>query len=88
MKKTGMAKSDAKKLMGKMAAPGVGAFGGDSSVVVDRREQRKRDQALGLTPFAVKLNGDLVQQLQALAKERGLDLNQVTAEVLTKGLKA
>jgi hypothetical protein len=88
MKKTGMAKSDAKKLMGKMAAPGGAGFGGDSAVVVDRREQRKRDQALGLIPFAVKLNSDLVQQLQALAKERGLDLNEVTAEVLVKGLKA
>lgn len=88
MKKTGMAKSDAKKLMGKMAAPGVGAFGGDSAVVVDRREQRKRDQALGLIPFAVKLNSDLVLQLQTLAKERGVDLNEVTAEVLLKGLKA
>lgn len=88
MKKTGMAKSDAKKLMGKMAAPGAGAFGGDSAVVVDRREQRKRDKALGLIPFAVKLNSDLVLQLQTLAKERGVDLNEVTAEVLLKGLKA
>jgi hypothetical protein len=87
MKKTGMAKSDAKKLMGKMAAPGVTGFGADSVVTIDRREQRKRDQALGLIPFAVKLNSDLVQQLQALAKTRGLDLNEVTAEVLVKGLK-
>lgn len=88
MKKTGMAKSDAKKLMGKMAAPGGAVFGSDSVVVVDRREQRKRDQALGLIPFAVKLNSELVQQLQTLAKERGLDLNEVTAQVLVKGLKA
>lgn len=88
MKKTGMAKSDAKKLMGKMAAPGAAAFGGDNAVVIDRREQRKRDQALGLIPFAVKLNSDLVLQLQTLAKERGLDLNELTAEVLLKGLKA
>jgi hypothetical protein len=87
MKKTGMAKSDAKKLMGKMAAPGETGFGGANALVVDRREQRKRDQALGLIPFAVKLNSELVQQLQALAKERGLDLNEVTAEILVKGLK-
>ncbi|WP_092438558.1 hypothetical protein [Collimonas sp. OK607] len=86
MKKTGMAKSDAKKLMGKMAAPGASAFGGSDTTVVDRREQRKRDQAAGLVPFAVKLNGDLVQQLQTLAKERELDLNQLVAELLTKGL--
>jgi hypothetical protein len=88
MKKTGMAKSDAKKLMGKMVAPGVAGFGNGDNAVVDRREQRKRDQALGLVPFAVKLNGNLVLRLQALASERGVDLNEVVAEVLTKGLAA
>ena len=87
MKKTGMAKSDAKQLMGKMAAPGATSFGGGDTVAIDRREQRKRDQALGLVPFAVKLNSALVQQLQDLAKERGIDVNEVTAEILTKGLK-
>ena len=86
MKKTGMAKSDAKKLMGKMPAPGSTGFGGGAAAMPDRREQRKRDQALGLVPFAVKLNSALVQQLQALAQQRGLDLNEVVAEVLTKGL--
>ncbi len=83
-----MAKSDAKKLMGKMVAPGTAGFGTAASAPVDRREQRKLDQALGLVPFAVKLNGDLVQQLQALAKERGLDMNQLAAELLAKGMAA
>ena len=87
MKKTALAKSDAKKLMGKMNVPGAGAFGKDA-VVVDRREQRKRDQALGLVPFAVKLNSDLVLQLQTLAKERDADLNALVAELITKGLAA
>jgi len=87
MKKTDLAKSDAKRLMGKMHVPGAGAFGKEA-VVVDRREQRKRDQALGLVPFAVKLNSELVLQLQNLAKERGVDLNEAVAEVLTKGLAA
>ena len=87
MKKTALAKSDAKKLMGKMNVPGAGAFGKEA-VVVDRREQRKRDQALGLVPFAVKLNSDLVLQLQTLAKERDVDLNEVVAELLAKGLAA
>ena len=88
MKKTGMAKSDAKKLMGKMVAPGATDFGGSEATVLDRREQRKRDQALGLVPFAVKLNSALVQRLQDLAKERGAELNEVVADVLTKGLGA
>ncbi len=87
MKKTGMAKSDAKKLMGKMTAPGASAFGGGDAIAIDRREQRKLDQALGLVPFAVKLNSELVQQLQDLAKEQGRNINEVTAEILAKGLK-
>lgn len=86
MKKTGMAKSDAKKLMGKVTAPGAARFGSGDASVVDRREQRKRDQALGLVPFAVKLNSALVQQLHDLAKERGLEMNELVADVLTKGL--
>jgi len=73
--------------MGKMHVPGAGAFGKEA-VVIDRREQRKRDQALGLVPFAVKLNSDLVLQLQTIAKERGGDLNEVVAELITKGLAA
>ncbi|WP_256081644.1 hypothetical protein [Massilia sp. YIM B04103] len=86
MKKTDLAKNDAKKLMGKMVAPGASAFGNTGAAAVDKREQRKRDQALGLVPFAVKLNGDLVKRLQALATERGLDMNTLVAEVLAKGL--
>jgi hypothetical protein len=94
MKKTGMAKSDAKKLMGKMTAPGAAGFGNSgnsgngATPSVDRREQRKLDQAAGLVPFAVKLNGDLVQQLHAQAKERDLDLNELVAGLLAKGLAA
>ena len=87
MKKTGMAKSDAKKLMGKMTAPGLPEFGSAETAVVDRREQRKRDQALGLVPFAVKINSDLVTQLQTRAKERGVDLSVLVADLLTEGLK-
>lgn len=88
MKKTGMAKSDAKKLMGQMLAPGAAGFGNTDTPQVDKREQRRRDQALGLIPFAVKLNSDLVAQLQALAKERGIELNEVVADVITRGLAA
>ncbi|KQZ45231.1 hypothetical protein [Duganella sp. Root1480D1] len=88
MKKTDLAKNDAKKLMGKMVAPGAASFGTSASPSVDKREQRKRDQALGLVPFAVKLNSDLVKRLHTLATERGLDMNALVADVLTKGLDA
>ena len=88
MKKTDLAKSDAKKLMNQMGAKGA-AFGGVAQAPApDRREQRERDRALGLVPFAVKLNGDLVQQLQALREERGVELNQLVAELLQKGISA
>ena len=88
MKKTDLAKSDAKKLMNQMGAQGAAFGAAGKTAAPDRREQRDRDRALGLVPFAVKLNGDLVQQLQALSKERGVELNQLVAELLQKGLSA
>ncbi|MDB5756249.1 MAG: hypothetical protein JWR56_2677 [Massilia sp.] len=87
MKKTGMAKSDAKKLMGKMVAPGADGFG-HSLAAPDRREQRKLDQAAGLVPFAVKIHGDLALQLQSQAKARNVDINQLVGDLLVKGLAA
>lgn len=85
MKKTDLAKSDAKKLMNSMGAKGA-AFGAAATPALDRREQRERERALGLVPFAVKINGDLVQQLHTLSKERGVDMNELVAELLQKGL--
>jgi hypothetical protein len=88
MKKTDLAKSDAKKLMNQMGAKaatfGVAAL----AAVPDRREQRERERALGLVPFAVKLNSDLVKQLQTLSKERGVELNDLVTHLLQKGLSA
>jgi hypothetical protein len=88
LKRAQLEKTKAKKIEGQMNQPAGPTRFGQSAPVVDRREQRKRDQALGLIPFAVKLNADLVTQLHALAKERGLGLNEVTAELLRKGMKA
>ena len=86
MKKTGMANSDAKILMGKMAAPGAAGFGNAHNAVVDRKELRERERALGLVPFAVKLNADLVKELQEHAKAGGVDLNEAVANLLKRGL--
>ena len=69
-------------------SPAPGRFGQSAAVTVDRREQRRRDQALGLVPFAIKLDSDLVKQLHTLAQQRGTGLNELTAELLKKGLKA
>jgi hypothetical protein len=89
LKRADLAKSKGKKIdrqMSQSVTPG--RFGQGAAAVTDRREQRKRDQALGLVPFAVKLEGSLVKQLQELALERGSPLNELTADLLRKGLKA
>jgi len=86
MKKTDLAKSDAKKLMAQVAVRPGGA--GKDTPVIDRREQRRLDQAAGLVPFAVKINGDLVKQLQERAAAQSLDLNTLVGELLAKGLAA
>jgi hypothetical protein len=52
--------------------------------VLTRREQRERDRAQGLVPFAVKLPADLVKHLHQLAREK--PLNEVVAELLERGL--
>ncbi|MFC5511923.1 hypothetical protein ACFPOU_12410 [Massilia jejuensis] len=89
MKKADLAKSDAKKIMNQMGTRSA-SFGAGDAAPADRREQRDRDRdrdrALGLVPFAVKLNGDLVARLQALAGERGVDMNRLVDELLRKGL--
>jgi len=88
LKKADLEKSKGKKIdrqMNQSATPS--RFSQGAAVVVDRREQRKRDQALGLVPFAIKLDGDLVKQLHTLALERGTGLNELTADLLKKGMK-
>ena len=89
MKKTDLERLKAAHLKNRMKqAPTPDRFGKGSSAVLDRRERRKLDQARGLVPFAVKLDGELVKQLHILAKERQADLNDVVAELLKKGLAA
>lgn len=87
MKKSGLEKQKAMKLTGKMKQAGAGAaFGQNAAAPLDRRDQRKQDQALGLVPFAVKLHGDLVAQLQAAAQARSVGMNELVAELLSKAL--
>ena len=87
MKKSGLEKQKAMKLTGKMKQAGTSApFGQDAAAPLDRRDQRKADQALGLVPFAVKLHGDLVTQLQELAQARATGMNELVGELLAKAL--
>jgi hypothetical protein len=88
VKRTELEKNKGLKIAGSVNRFGTpGRFGKDANVPLEKREQRKRDQALGLVPFAVKLDGDLVKQIQALAQERKTSLSEVAAELLKKGLE-
>lgn len=87
MKKTDLVKNLEKKIKGKMQAAGVpGRFAEGAAQLPDRREQRKLDQAAGLVPFAVKLHGELVKQLQALAAAGDGNLNALVDRLLRAGL--
>jgi hypothetical protein len=89
MKKTDLVKNLEKKIMGKMQATGVpGRFAEGAAQLPDRREQRKLDQAAGLVPFAVKLHGDLVKQLQAIAMAGDGNLNVLMDRLVRAGLAA
>ncbi len=89
MKLTDLEKAKGLKINSKMNNTTTpGRFGSAAHVVVDRREQRKRDQAAGLVPFAVKLDGELVKRLHALTIERDANINDVVAELLNKAFAA
>lgn len=80
-------KYNAMKLVNQMKNTGTHGYPGSTVKPVDRREQRRLDQAAGLVPFAVKLNGDLIKQIHALAAERKTGTNEVVAELLQKALE-
>ena len=88
MKKTELEKNKGLKIAGGINRFGTpGRFGRDAALATEKREQRKRDQALGLVPFAVKLDGKLVQALRDLAQTRQTGLNELVAELLRKGME-
>lgn len=86
MKRTDLAKNLGLKINSKVGPAGApGRFGNEAPA--NRREQRKLDQSLGLVPFAVKLDSELVKQVQALAESRQIGLNELVTELLKKGLE-
>jgi len=87
MKKTDLVKQLAKKLDGRMKTAGIpGRFAQGAAEVVDRREQRKRDAAAGLVPFACKLPAELVKQLHERAATHEGGVNALVADALRKAL--
>jgi len=87
MKRTDLAKNMALKLTERMKKAGTPErFAGGAAL--DRKEQRKLDQAKGLVPFAVKLDAELAGEIRALAESRQMSLNDLVAVLLRKGLAA
>lgn len=87
MKKTDLVKQLEKKLDGRMKTTGVpGRFAAGSADVVDRREQRRRDTAAGLVPFACKLPADLVKRIHDKSAAHEGGVNAWLAETLEKAL--
>ena len=87
MKKTDLEKNKMIKAAGMMKAIGIPDRFGKGSVMPDRKEQRKLDQAAGLIPFACKLPTELVKALNAEVLKRGGNVNEVVAEMLNNALK-
>ena len=87
MKKTDLVKNLAKKLDGRMKAADVpGRFAQGAAEVVDRREQRRRDTAAGLVPFACKLPTELVKRLNERAATFEGGVNGFVADALQRAL--
>ena len=86
MKPTGLEKLKAAKLVSDMKQAGPSVQTGRETPL-ERRERRRRDQALGLVAFAVKLDAELVKRVHALARSRAGGVNEVVAELLRKGLE-
>ena len=87
MKRTDLEKSIGTKINSKIERNSEsGPFNKDLPKPVDKREQRKLDQAKGLVPFAVKINIDLVEKVQLIAKEESKSVSEVVTELLLKGL--
>ena len=87
-----MKKTDLEKIKGrKLAGGGFGTpdrFGRGAAEPAERRAQRERDREQGLVPFACKLHHELVEQVQARARERGVGLSEIAEELIRKGLAA
>ncbi|MDE1181158.1 hypothetical protein [Paraburkholderia sp.] len=86
MKKTDLEKNKALKLNNAMKLSTADRFGKPGADKLDRREQRKLDQAQGLVPFACKIDGELVATLKARAVDHPGGLSGLLNEVIQRGL--
>jgi hypothetical protein len=85
MKRTDLYKNLSSKVENRMKQAGTPERFAQG-VVLDRREQRKLDQAKGLIPFAVKLDAQLAGKLRQLAESRQVSVDELVDELLRKGM--
>jgi len=90
MKKTDLEKNKALKLVGKMKSSAASGrpFGSADAPALDRREQRKLDQAQGLVSFPLKIQQTLADEIRELSVARNQSVNDVVGELLQRALKA
>ncbi len=90
MKKTDLEKNKALKIVEKMKKGGTpDRYSSDSaSAPIDRREQRKLDQAQGLVAFPVKIKQAQADEIRALATAQNVSTNEVVGALLEKALKS
>jgi hypothetical protein len=86
VKKTDLEKNKALKLTNQLKQDAA-LRGADTAPKVDRREQRRLDQQLGLIPFACKLNETLVQTLKTRAADHPGGINGLLDELLRRALE-
>ena len=87
MKKTDLEKNKAKKIDGSMRAAVIpDRFAQGAADATDKREQRRRDAAAGLVPFACKLPLELTRQLGERAAGVEGGVNALVAQLLEAGL--
>jgi len=91
MKKFDLAKNKGLKLTNALKQSHSERFGKSAALpdaTLDRREQRKQDQAKGLVPFACKLDIKLVAQLQERAAGHPEGMSGLLDELLRGALAA
>jgi hypothetical protein len=88
LKKTDIEKNKALKLNNAMKQSTADRFGKAAAAdpKLDRREQRKLDQAQGLVAFACKLNGELVTELKERAATHPDGMTGLLNDVIKRGL--
>jgi len=86
MKKTDLERLKGARIADQMKQAGAPARYGKDSAPESRRERRRREQALGLVPVALKLDARLLERLREHAKRRGTALDAAAAELLQQAL--